>query len=276
MVNENLGNDFKIPKHNLTTTISYIEPNKIITRGYNQQDLIENLTFSEMVYLLLKGELPTKKQGKLLNHVLVAFCDHGVTPPSTQTARLISSSGSPLNNAVAGGLLSFGKHHAGAIEKVMTLYQNAINDIKLSSDSDINNSLIANKALDIVIPKISNDEKIPGFGHRYHDKDPRARKLLELVIKEGNLGPHVKLAIAMEQLLIDKKGIYLNVDGVNGAILSDLGFNPKLGLGLFMIGRLPGLVAHSYEETMKEKEFRKFCNLDDITYVGFKDKKIND
>lgn len=271
----NSGNDFKIPKHNLITTISYIEPDKIITRGYNQQDLIENLNYSEMVYLLLRGKLPTKKEGKLLNHVLVSFCDHGVTPPSTQTARLISSSGSPLNNAVAGGLLSFGKHHAGAIEKIMNLYQNAIASIHLSSDEDLSNSQIADKAIDIVIPKISNNEKIPGFGHRYHNKDPRARKLLELVVKEGSLGPHTKLAIAMEKLLIDKKGIYLNVDGVNGAILSDLGFNPKLGLGLFMIGRLPGLVAHSYEENMEEEEFRRFCNLEDITYKGFKNKIID-
>ena len=76
-------------------------------------------------------------------------------------------------------------------------------------------------------------------------------------------------------MLIEKKGIYLNVDGINGAILSDLGFNPKFGLGIFMIGRLPGLIAHSYEETMDGEEFRRFCDIDDISYEGFENKTVN-
>lgn len=42
-----------------------------------------------------------------------------------------------------------------------------------------------------------------------------------------------------------------------------------------MIGRLPGLVAHSYEEKMDEEEFRRFCELDDITYTGFENKQVN-
>ena len=41
-----------------------------------------------------------------------------------------------------------------------------------------------------------------------------------------------------------KKNIRLNVDGANAAILSDLGFDPKLGLGVFIIGRIPGIIAH--------------------------------
>ena len=111
-MNTDNPNQFNVSNHNLKTAITKVEPNKIITRGYNQEDLIENLSFAEMIYLMFMGKLPTKKEGELLNHILVSFCDHGITPPSTQTARIITSSGSPLNNAVAGGLLSFGYHHA--------------------------------------------------------------------------------------------------------------------------------------------------------------------
>ena len=88
-------NNFKINEHSLRTAISKVEPDKIITRGYNQRDLIEKIRYSDMVFLLLKGRLPSIKEGKLFNHVLVSFCDHGATPPSTQTARLVASSGSP-------------------------------------------------------------------------------------------------------------------------------------------------------------------------------------
>lgn len=62
------------------------------------------------------GELPSKKDIKMLETVLVSFCDHGITPPSTQSVRLVASAGSPVNVRIAGGILAFGENHAGAIE----------------------------------------------------------------------------------------------------------------------------------------------------------------
>lgn len=161
-------NNFKINEHSLRTAISKVEPDKIVTRGYNQRDLIEKIRYSDMVFLLLKGRLPSIKEGKLFNHVLVSFCDHGATPPSTQTARLVASSGSPLNAAVAGALLSFGHKHAGAIEKTMELYQSKIDSLMLTGDADIDNKQIASLAIDLYNEYIvSKNTKIPGFG-RYH------------------------------------------------------------------------------------------------------------
>ena len=262
-----LENNFRVNPHSLKTAISRVEEDKIVTRGYNQRDLIEKIRYSDMVYLLLKGRLPSPKEGKIFNHVLVSFCDHGATPPSTQTARLVASSGSPMNSAVAGALLSFGHKHAGAIEKTMQLYQSRINSIYRTGDSGLDNKQIASLAIDIYNEFI-DDKKIPGFGHRYHKIDPRVDKLMELVIKEGFVGPHIKLGLALEDLIYQKKDIRLNVDGANAAILSDLGFTPDLGLGVFIIGRTPGIIAHIHEENMEEEEFRRFCDLDDIIYEG--------
>ena len=260
-------NNFRVNPHSLKTAISRVEEDKIVTMGYNQRDLIEKIRYSDMVYLLLKGRLPSPKEGKIFNHVLVSFCDHGVTPPSTQTARLVASSGSPLNSAVAGALLSFGHKHAGAIEKTMELFQTRINSIYRTGDSGLDNKQIASLAIDIYNEFI-DCKKIPGFGHRYQKIDPRADKLMEIVIKEGFIGPHIKLALALEDLIYQKKDIRLNVDGANAAILSDLGFTPDLGLGVFIIGRTPGIIAHIHEEKMEEEEFRRFCDLDDIIYEG--------
>ena len=260
-------NNFRVNEHSLKTGISKVESDRIITRGYNQRDLIEKIRYNDMIFLLLKGKLPSIKESRIFNHVLVSFCDHGVTPPSTQTARLVASSGSPLNSAVAGALLSFGHKHAGAIQKAMELYQSKIDSLVLTHDQDIDNKQIASLAIDIYNEYIVNDKKIPGFGHRYHNIDPRADKLEELTIKEGFVGPHIKLALAVEDLVYQKKKIRLNVDGINAAILSDLGFDPEVGLGIFIIGRLPGIFAHIHEENMDEEEFRRFCDLDDIEYM---------
>lgn len=261
-------NNFKVNPHSLKTAVSRVEKDKIVTRGYNQRDLIEKIRYSDMIFLLLRGRLPTLKEARIFNHVLVSFCDHGVTPPSTQTARLIASSGSPLNSAVAGALLSFGHKHAGAIEKTMELYQSKIITARLIDDPDIDNKQIASLAIEVYKDYVLKGKKVPGFGHRYHSTDPRADKLIEMAIKEGFIGPHLKLALAIQDLVFEKKNIKLNVDGANAAILSDLGFDPELGLGVFIIGRVPGIITHIHEERMDEEEFRRFCDLDDIEYVG--------
>ena len=219
---------FKFPVNEIKTKITEVEPNHLSTRGYNQEELISNLSYAEMVFLLLRGRLPSAKESKLFNHILVSFCDHGVTPPSTQSARLIASSGAGLNNAVAGGLLSFGKNHAGAIEKSMRLLQKGIASLNLRKTGRADeNKKIARLAIDIVNEYESQSKRIPGYGHRYHDKDPRAVRLLDLAILEGAIGPHTKLALVIENILSEKKGICLNVDGVNAGLLSDMGFAPQ-------------------------------------------------
>lgn len=239
------------------TSITKVEPNQLTTRGYLQEDLIENISFSEMIHLLIKGKLPSKNEAKMMGAILVSFCDHGITPPSTQTARLMASAGSPLHACIAGGLLAFGKNHAGAIEKAMKVFQEGIK----STEENINEI-----AEQIVNYFLNNNQKIFGFGHRYHTEDPRATKLIELARKYNCFQEHSELAIIIEELLFDKKSIKMNIDGANGAILSDMGFDWRIGSGIFMIGRLPGILAHVNEEKTRETPFRKLFEVDEIYY----------
>jgi citrate synthase len=261
MITEEVLKDIFKPKNpKWKTAITKVEPNRLITRGYPQEDLIENLSFSEMVYLLIKGEIPSKKEAKMFEAVLVSFCDHGVTPPSTQAARLIASSGSPIQACLAGGMLAFGENHAGAIEKSMQLLQENL-------ENSIHNNM-EDVAQEVVYNKLENNKKIPGFGHRYHDADPRALTLMDISRKYNCLGKHAELALCIENLLLETKGIKMNIDGANAAILSDLGFNWNLGCGIFMIGRLPGILAHINEEKSREPAFRKIFDLDEIYFDG--------
>ena len=81
--------------------------------------MMGRLSFADAVYLLLMGELPTPAIGRMLNAVLVSSLDHGVTPPSTLAARNVATSGAPLKDCVAAGILAFGPHHGGDIESCM-------------------------------------------------------------------------------------------------------------------------------------------------------------
>jgi citrate synthase len=262
MITEEVLKDiFKPSNLKWRTAITKVEPNKLLTRGHPQEELVGNISFAEMVYLLVKGDLPSKNEAKMLESVLVSFCDHGVTPPSTQSARLMASAGSPMHACLAGGLLAFGKNHAGAIERSMKVLQEGIN--KTRSDMDIDS--MAGIMVDYFMKR---EEKIPGFGHRYHEEDPRAPRMMELAHENECLGRHSELALAIENLLFESKGIRMNIDGANAGILSDLGFDWRLGSGIFMIGRLPGIMAHVHEEMTRESPFRKVFDMDEIYYDG--------
>src|SRR6202007_2071831 len=109
----------RVAKDRWETALTSIRPNSILTRGYPVDELMGRLSFADAVYLLLMGELPTPAIGRMLNAVLVSSLDHGVTPPSTLAARQVATSGAPLKDCVAAGMLAFGRHHGGDIESCM-------------------------------------------------------------------------------------------------------------------------------------------------------------
>ena len=264
---ETVENLLKLTNPKWKTSITRVEPNKIVTRGYPQEDLIGNISFPEMVYLLIKGEMPSEKESKMFEAVLVSFCDHGVTPPSTQVARLMASTGSSMNGCVSGGLLSFGKYHAGALERSMNILQELVHNGVIGYTGPLKSHHDIRAVAGVVVDEFyNNDEKIPGFGHRYHSEDPRASKLLKIAEEYGISDVHTELALAIEEILFETKGIKINIDGANAGILSDMGVDWSLGTGIFMVGRLPGIISHVFEEKTVETPFRKFVDVDEIHY----------
>lgn len=263
---ETVENLLKLTKPKWRTSITKVEPNRITTRGYPQEELIGSISFAEMVFLLLKGEIPSSNQSKMLEAILVSFCDHGVTPPSTQVARIMASTGAPMNTCVSGGLSSFGKYHAGALERCMRFIQRLINDGIPPEGPPNSRSELKDAAFQAVENYLEKGEKIPGFGHRFHEEDPRPPKLIKLSKKHGCFGIHTELVLQIQNLLEEMKGIRMNIDGANAGILSDMGFDWKLGTGIFMIGRVPALVSHIYEEKSVETPFRKFVEVEEIFY----------
>ena len=100
---------------------------------------------------------------------------------------------------------------------------------------------------------------MPGFGHRLHNIDPRTAKLFSIAEKHGFKGKHIELCKALESALAEKLGkkLPINVDGAIAAVISDMGFDWQLGKGFFIISRVPGLIAHAYEEKNRERPMRK-------------------
>lgn len=246
-----------------TTKITKIEPNKIYVRGYRIDKLIGKISFPQAIYLILKGELPEENTGKMLDAIFVSSIDHGATPPSTLSARTIASTGSPLNAALAGGILAIYKWHGGAIEQAMHHYTDVL---EISKKENIS---IEEAAYRFTKDALDNKRKLSGFGHRYHTKDPRTAKLFEIAKETGFYGDYVKTALSIKDAIhkIKGKDLPINVDGAIGAILCEMGFPPELGNAFFIIARVPGLIAHIYEEQTEQKPMRKIDPIDH-EYIG--------
>src|SRR5690349_487460 len=176
------------------SSITSIAPNAILIRGYPVDELMGRLSFAEAVYLLLMGELPTPAIGRMLNAVLVSSLDHGVTPPSTLAARNVATSGAPLKDCVAAGILGFGPHHGGDIESCMRFLDGGLTRMRAGKT-------MQQAAEAIVGECVSQNEVPPGFGHRLHTKDPRAARLFQMVLELELEGEHVRLIRSCERAL---------------------------------------------------------------------------
>ncbi len=235
------------------TGITTVKPNHIVTRGYRQEDLIGNVPFSHNVFLILSGRMPTENEGKMMDAILTSSIDHGITPPSARAARTVASSGVPLPTAVAAGIMAVGDVHGGAIEKGALLLQEGV--IRANGE-DLE---ITEVARQIVAESREQKKRLPGFGHRVHTSDPRTGKLFALSAEYEIADKHVELSKAIEVELESQTGrkLPINVDGAIAAVMSDMGFDHRLGKAFFLMGRTAGLVAQAYEEMSRERPMRK-------------------
>jgi citryl-CoA lyase len=210
-----------------------------VIRGEKLEEVMD-MEFADAIWLLLKGERPSEKESEIFNTILSSSIDHGVGNPSTVSARTVQSGGNDMNTSVAGGILALGDSHGGAIEECMEMLQSE------------------KSAEEIVEEYLQNGDKIPGLGHKvYDDVDPRAEKMLDKAENLGLSGAYVENMRDIQRVFGEKKvDLVMNVDGGIAAVMSDLGWEPELGKGFFIIARTPGIVAHVREE-MDEENFRR-------------------
>lgn len=231
------------------TSIIDIHPGIIRVRGYLIEDLIGRIGFPEMIWLMLRGELPDKTQADLLAAALVAGVDHGPHAPSIATARMAVTCGVGLNNAVASGVNALGDVHGGAGQQCMEIYGRIIALAKARQ-------LSLQKAVDLVLCEevVEHGRYVPGFGHRFHATDPRAVRLLTLTDQAVQSGAINGLVAAVgrevEHWLEGHKGrrLPMNIDGVTAVIFAELGFPSELCRGLFVLSRSVGILSHAWEQ----------------------------
>ena len=233
------------------TSIIDIHPGKIAIRGYPVEQLIGRVRFPEMIWLMLRGELPTAAQAELLEAALVPGVDHGPHAPSIAISRMAVTCGLPVNGAMASAINVLDDIHGGAGQQCMERYR------EIDAEAGERGDLVEAASKVLAKHRAAGEKIMPGFGHRFHPIDPRVAPLYELLRRaeaDGAIGGrYARIGRAVEAALLAHKGktIPMNIDGITAVIFCELGFEPELGRGLFILSRSVGILAHAWEQKQR-------------------------
>jgi len=224
--------------------------------------------FAHAVYRAVSGSgTLDAKRARMLEAVIVASIDHGVTPPSAQATLIASSVRASYEVAVAQGAGAITDIHGGAGEKAAAFFLQCAGLVS-------GQGLSLEEATRTVIRRyIKEGRRVEGMGHRVHTQDPRRDALWALAEKSGLAGPCVAISRIAGDMLREVRGLDLpiNVDGVIGAIVADMGLDPKLAKALFIFGRIMGLSAHYFEEVSSQPPMRSIV-FGEAIYRGIPDR----
>ena len=216
---------------------------------------------------LLHGVRPTPAQVRALNTYLISVVDHGLNA-STFTARIIVSTDSDLVSAIVGAIGALkGPKHGGAPGPAL--------DMVFAIDRP-------DRAEPYLRAKLERGERLMGFGHRvYKVRDPRAdvlsraaARLYEASEQDGmtelyELARHVEeTAVRLLDEYKPGRNLQTNVEFYTALLLHGLNLNNDLFSPTFAIGRLPGWIAHCFEQQRRGRLIRPSS-----TYSGRRDRR---
>jgi citrate synthase len=153
---------------------------------------------------------------------------------------------------VAAGVLSINRFHGGAIYDCMGILIEGLQRAEQAGKS------LDSAAGDLASEYKEAKKRIAGLGHRIHTNDPRTIKLFSTAEELGVAGDGVKMITAIQKAIAKSgKDLPINVDGAIAALLVDLDMPRELANAFFIMARVPGLVAHVYEEQTGQRPMRR-------------------
>lgn len=228
-----------------STAISASDAATIVVRGHDLcTALLGRITFTDHIWLLVVGALPSDAQRQVLDATLVAIAEHGLVP-SVQASRMtLAAAPEALQGAVAAGILGCGSVILGAAQNAGQLLQRVVERTDAAGTH--------NETIDTILRDYTQARQaVPGYGHPLHKgHDPRATRLLSIATEVGASGRYAQAAYAIEQRLpvLTGKPLAMNVSGAIAAVLLDAGF-PLLAIkGVPLLARTASLIAHLLEE----------------------------
>src|SRR6187455_1152008 len=143
------------------TGIVDADETSIRLRGYDVTALMQRASFTDTLFLLHRGRLPSDGERTLLDAILVGVADHGAGAPSCAAARLVASGNrQSVAAAVGAGVLAIGDEHGAAGAACMALIAGQLETAAANTES------IEAAAMRAVDESRARGTRLPGLGHR--------------------------------------------------------------------------------------------------------------
>ncbi len=202
--------------------------------------------------LQITGQSPSPETAAAFDECLVLNADHTINA-SSFAARVCAATLSDMHSAVVAAIGTLkGPLHGGANEQVMRLLES----VDKPEDADA-----------AIRGRLSNGERIAGFGHRiYRGVDPRAthlRRLSERLSDGTGDRSLFERSKAVESTVLEAEGLYPNVDFFAVTAYAALGIPTDLFTTVLAVSRMAGWTAHIMEQHADNRLIRP-----DSEYVG--------
>ncbi|WP_033295658.1 citrate/2-methylcitrate synthase [Amycolatopsis jejuensis] len=256
-----------MPEQSWTTAVGEVGHGVVNVRGYPLTDIIRSLSFADATFLTIRGELPTPAQSRTFEAALNGILEHGFYAPTTLAARMVASAApESVIPGVAAGMLTIGsitvspQHTAEVIDEI---------------EAAVVGGSTPEAAVDAYVSRMQAAKKrMPGIGHPLHPEgDPRAIALREVAEANGVWGTRAGYYFAAKDEYLRRIGrdFPVNIDGMLGCVLSELGFRPLEMPGIAAISFMPGIVAHCVEELLAPPTLR----VAEGVYHGHAERRLN-
>jgi citrate synthase len=200
---------------------------------------------------------------RALDVTLILHADHELNA-STFAARVTAATMADIYSSVTSAIGALkGPLHGGANMEVMQLID------EIGSPE---------RAEEIVLDKLANKIKIPGFGHRvYSCEDPRVGVLREharTITKHVGKTRYFEITQEIERVVLEKTKVFPNVDLYTASLYSAMGLPQELFTPIFAISRIVGWTSHILEQWSNNRLIRPraeyigptdlhYCNIDE-------------
>jgi citrate synthase len=206
-------------------------------------DMLGRARWTEMLFLLFRGEAPDPKQTELLETLAVALANPGPRDPAVHAAMCGGVGGSPAASCLMAALAVGAGQYTGAREVFIAMQGWEA----CGTDLDAWRSWFT----EIQQPQRTSVWPIPGHAPGF---DPHGRSSATVVTQAlaclATKSPKRFLPWLEHErnALEETAGAALSMTGVAAAALADLGFSPDQGEMLHLLLRLPGAAAHALEQ----------------------------
>lgn len=205
-------------------------------------EMLGHARWVEMLYLLFRGEAPSRAQADLLEALAVALANAGPRDAAVHAAMCSGVSGSPSAASLMAALAVGAGQHTGAREVFRAVQCWA----ECHTDASAWQNLLG-AALPAEAGIWPAADHAAGFDPHGVSASTLVQQTLACLAAKSH-GPHLSWLQSHRVQLEAWAGHPLALTGVAAAAFADLGFSPEQSEMVHLLLRLPGAAAHALEQ----------------------------